>query len=119
MHDAVIRAMNFHFSEQKLEVVFDYNDGVEGEENGKYARTRFTLSWVGIRESRLRFSDGDLYGMDFAKDGTLIRTTFEDYTWGLDGYICSQSVEISAIMPSPESPSCGEPGFGEILLAMQ
>ena len=120
MHDAVIRNMNFDFADRALEVVFDYDDAVAGKDEKKDVKTRITLLWRGITESKLRLYDGDLYGMNLAWVNGFIETRFEEYAWGLDGFICSASLELRHFEPSPDMSgiAVGDVAYREIHISL-
>ena len=107
LHDAVVRGMNFKFADRELSIVLDYSNSeldINGEEVNKdeEVKTRLTLRWHGITESKLRLYANDLYGMKFAQKNGLIETRFDDYVWGLDGFILSAGVEVTNIAPAPD-----------------
>ncbi len=97
LHDAVIRAMNFQFADKGLEIVLDYNDSVTENEKMKDIATRMTLLWRGIHDSKLSLYDGALYGVEFGHKDNLIETRLVDYPWGMEGYILSESVEVTSV----------------------
>ncbi|MGI4790589.1 MAG: hypothetical protein ACRYFS_17280 [Janthinobacterium lividum] len=68
----------------------------------------------------MRLYDGDLYGMEFTQLLGLIETRFEDYSWGMDGFIRSFSVEVVHVEPSPDMSELdqNDPAGHEIRLAL-
>lgn len=102
LHDAVIRAINVDFANQGLQIVVDYKGLTKNVDQEERIGQRITLRWQGVTEAKLRLYDWNLYGIKFTQRNEMVETRFEDYTWGMDGYILSASVEVAHIEPAPD-----------------
>ena len=101
LHDAVVRSFSISYEAKALDMVVDYHD-LSGEEEDEHTESRrITFRWSGVREAKFRLYANDLYGVEFARDDNLIRTTFDDFTWGMDGQIISESLRVVRIEPAP------------------
>ena len=102
LHDGIVKSLDVEYSEKKIKMVVDYCDHPINPHSETHVNTRITLCWHGVIEAKLGLSANDLYGIDFSKIGEKFHTEFEDYYWGLDGYILSQSIEIISIAPTKD-----------------
>jgi hypothetical protein len=102
LHDASVRAMNVRWAGQELEMIVDYNDLVNRQGQEVSVGTRITLVWIGVSEVKLRLYDEDLYGIAFTTTDMGVETRFDDYTWGLDGYIRSTGIQVTRVEPAPD-----------------
>jgi hypothetical protein len=102
LHDAIVRDWDVRFQESSLALTIIYSDGVGDDDSSNSATTQFTLAWRGVQEAKFRYYAHDLYGLLFARMDDWIETRFDDYVWGMDGYIRSSIVEVLDIQDAPD-----------------
>src|SRR5438445_4796498 len=80
LHDATIKRIDVNLEDRSFSLTVDYNDLVaESEHSGS---TRFTIRWKNVKSAKFNWYAEDLFGMDFQKEGDVIRTKFTDYSFG-------------------------------------
>ena len=104
LHDASITNFEVRFESKEIILTFEYADGVEEvvktHELDEYdGCTQITLSWHGVTESKLRLYSNDIYRFDWELKDQLIETRFS-HTYGVDGYILAQRIELISVNPS-------------------
>lgn len=103
LHDAVVRGVGISYAGREIAMTVDYSD-LRGESVEEEIDTRITLRWTGVDRAELRLSENSLYGMEFERDGEHILTRFDDYVYGMDGFIRSETVEVTHVEPAPVLP---------------
>ena len=102
LHDGIVKALDVECSERKIKMTVDYCDHPIDPDSETHVNTRITLCWYGIIEAKLGLTDNALYGIDFSGIEGGFKTEFEDYCYGLDGYILSQGIEVIGIEPTKD-----------------
>ena len=102
MHDASVLSIDVIQADRRVNIVLDYVDLVQDEQDE--LRVRVRMEWEGVKELDLPMGELDLGSMSFGSQGDLIRTGLD---FGMDGagHILAERVEafLMQVDPLPES----------------
>lgn len=100
LHDAKIIKINLNFENREFYLTVDYSDLTDNSD--KSGKTRFTICWRNVIKANFKWYAEDLYGMKFSKEGEFIKTKFTDYSFGFDGEVIANEIEIVDIETDKE-----------------
>lgn len=99
LHDAKIRNIELKILDRSFSILVDYSDFIN--EPGDSIRTRFKVIWKNVEKADFNWYAEDLLGMNFSFENNLIKTKLENYSFGFEGEIIAEKIEIEDIQINP------------------
>lgn len=102
LHDASILKFDVNFEAKEISFKVWYSDLEDTEI--KTILTIFTITWKNVLEANFRHYNNDIYRLYLSRKNDLIESLFENYSWGFQGNILAESIEVSDIQVEPNLP---------------
>lgn len=101
LHDALVTKVDVRFESKEIILTIEYGDLIEKSAETiareDYSTTRFQLRWRGVQQAKFNLHAEDIYHMKLRQVDELIEARFTDYSFGFDGFILADSIEVLGV----------------------